>query len=329
MAMTGKKFFPRTLIQSAFALISLFLGWRFYYFYAFLESGGTSGSYYRPAGVEAFTPLSSIVGLRAWIGTGIFDYVHPAGLVILITALTVSFLFRKSFCSWICPFGFFEEILGRLGSRVLPVKLTIPGWLDLLFRSIKYILLAFFISSVFFMMDTQAAVSFMESPYNKLVDLKMLKFFLNISTTGLAVFGFLILMAFLFEHFWCRYLCPYGALMGLMGWLSPSRVIRNEELCIDCGKCDKACPGKLKISQSKKLLSPECNGCLNCVNTCPAEGALTYTFAGKFGGSAYLLPAIMLGLFAFAIIAAMVTGYWESSVPLREIMYYFPMLEQI
>ncbi len=324
-----KKLFPRNVIQSLFVFISLYLGWRFINFYTFLASGGTSGSTYRPAGVEAFTPLSSLVGLRVWIGTGIFDYVHPAGLVILLTALAVSFLFRKSFCSWICPFGFIEEMLGRIGAWVLPRKLSIPWWLDLPLRGLKYILLVFFVGSVFFMMDAEAAFSFMESPYNKLVDLKMLEFFLNISATGAAVFGFLILMSFLFEHFWCRYLCPYGALMGLLGWLSPSRISRNEQLCIDCGNCDKACSGRLKVSRNKNVLSPECNGCLDCVNSCPVDGALTYSFAGKFKGAKYLLPATMLGLFALMIIVAIMTGHWESSVSLREVMYYFPLLKQI
>lgn len=324
-----KKILPRNVVQAVFILISLYLGWRFLNFYIYLESGGTAGSAYRPAGVEAFTPLSSLVGLRAWIGTGIFDYIHPAGLVIFLTALVISLLFRKSFCSWICPFGFIEEVLGRIGSRVLPWKLAVPRWLDLPLRGIKYLLLAFFAGSVFFMMDTKSAVSFMESPYNKLVDLKMLKFFLNISSTGLVVFGFLILMSFLFKHFWCRYLCPYGALLGLIGWLSPSRITRREHLCIDCGKCDKACPGKLKVSQHKKVLSPECTGCLDCVNSCPVDGALTYTLAGRLGDIKYLLPAVMLGLFALITISAMVTGYWESSVTVREVMYYFPLLEYI
>lgn len=211
MAKPVKKFVPRNIIQSVFILICLYLGWRFLHYYNYLESGGATGSFYRPAGVEGFTPLSSMVGLRAWIGTGIFDYVHPAGLVIFLTALAVSLLFRKSFCSWICPFGFIEEMLGRFGSRVLPRKLTVPRWLDLPLRGVKYILLAFFAGSVFFTMDAHSAVAFMESPYNKLVDLKMFRFFLNISSTGLSVFGFLILMSFLFGHFWCRYLCTHGS----------------------------------------------------------------------------------------------------------------------
>lgn len=319
----------RNLAQINFVLISLFIGWRFIGFYTYLETGSSSGSFSRPPGVEAFTPLSSLVGLRVWLGTGTFDYVHPAGLVVLTTALLISILFRKSFCSWICPFGFIEEIVGKLGTKLISKRLTMPKWLDLPLRSIKYILLAFFAYSVFFVMDDQSAISFMESPYNKIVDLKMLKFFLNISTTGIAVFGFLILMSFLFKHFWCRYLCPYGALLGLMGWLSPSMITRCEEKCINCGACDKACPSRLTVSMKKTVVTPECNGCLECVNKCPVNGTLTYNFAGKPSRYKYLLPAIMLVIFALAIVTAKLTGYWESSVSLREVMLLFPLLDQI
>lgn len=319
----------RNMVQIVFVLISLYIGWRFINFYTYLETGSSSGNFSRPPGVEAFTPLSSLVGLKVWLTTGIFDYVHPAGLVVLISALLISFLFRKSFCSWICPFGFIEELVGRLGGKILQRKIMPPKWLDIPLRGLKYILLTFFVYSVFFVMDSQSALSFMESPYNKIVDLKMLEFFLNISITGLAVFGFLIIMSFLFKHFWCRYLCPYGALLGLMGWLSPSRVTRSEETCINCGACDKACPSRLAVSIKKNVVSPECNGCLECINKCPVDGALTYNFMGKPAQYKYLLPAVMLGLFALIILTAKMTGYWESSVTLREVMLLFPLLDQI
>lgn len=319
----------RNMVQIAFVFISLYIGWNFLSFYTYLETGGSSGVFIRPPGVEAFTPLSSLVGLRVWLGTGIFDYVHPAGLVVLITALLISFLFRKSFCSWICPFGFIEEVVGKLGAKIMKRRITVPRWLDIPLRSLKYILLTFFVYSIFFMMDGQSAISFMESPYNKIADLKMLKFFLNISTTGIAVFGFLIIMSFIFKHFWCRYLCPYGALLGLLGWLSPSRITRSEETCINCGACDKACPSRLAVSTKKSVVSPECNGCLECISKCPVDGALTYNFAGKPNQYKYLLPVAMLGLFALVIITAKMTGYWESSFTLREVMLLFPLLDQI
>jgi len=319
---------PRNLVQLFFVLLSLYIGWQFYNFYVYLETAGLSGSPVRPPAVEAFIPLSALVGLRSWLGTGIFDYVHPAGLTVFLAILLVSFLFRKSFCSWICPFGYLQEILSRTGNIIFPRKIKIAGWPDILLRSLKYIFLAFFVGSVFFMMSPEAAASFLNLPYNKLVDLKMLMFFLNISATGIAVFGFLIIMSILVDQFWCRYLCPYGALLGLLGWLSPAKIIRRENACINCGACDKACPGHLKVSAAKNILSPECSGCLNCIEACPVPGALEYGFFGAFRSKKYLLPAAMLATFLAAILFAKAAGYWQSSVTLEEVFGLYQYINQ-
>lgn len=319
----------RNCVQLIFVFISLYVGVRFINFYRYLETAGAAGSPYRPPGVEAFTPLSALVGLKVWLGTGTFDYIHPAGLMILVSALLISFLFRKSFCSWICPFGFLEELLGKLGHQIMPKKLKMPGWLDIGLRSLKYILLTFFIYSVFFMMSSLNALDFMKSPYNLMVDLKMLQFFLNISATGITIFAFLAIMSVLFDHFWCRYLCPYGALLGILGWFSPSRISRQEDLCVNCQACNKACPSRLNVSMSKNINSPECNACLSCVESCPVPGALSYNIMGFKGNRKYILPLAMVSVFALILIAAIVSGYWESSVSLREVMMYYPYLNQM
>jgi len=315
----------RTLVQVFFVATSFNIGWKFINYFKYIETAGLSGTAFRPPAVEAFVPLSALVGMRAWLGTGMWDYVHPAGLTIFLTAILVSFLFRKSFCSWICPFGFLEELLGRVSRKFRPRKLNMPKWPDRVLRSVKYILLGLFIGSIFFGMSAEAAAAFLEIPYNKLVDIQMLRFFLNISLTGILVFSFLIVMSVLFDHFWCRYLCPYGALLGLVGWISPSRISRHTDLCINCGACDKTCTGHLKVSSAKNIISPECNGCLNCIESCPVSGALEFNFLGKLGGMKYLLPAAMLVVFASAIMWAKTTGHWESSVTLQEVFTFFPM----
>src|SRR5208283_4913784 len=67
---------------------------------------------------------------------------------------------------------------------------------------------------------------------------------------------------------------PYGALLGLTSWLSPTRIRRNAETCIDCGKCAKACPSALPVDKLVQIRSVECTGCLECVAVCPAQNAL-------------------------------------------------------
>jgi len=320
---------PRRLVQILFVLISIYIGWRFINYFTYLQTAGAAGSPARPPGVEAFMPLSALVGLRAWFETGNFDPIHPAGLTILLIAILMSLLLRKSFCSWVCPFGFLEEMLAWLGGKVTPQKITLPKWLDLSLRSIKYILLFLFIAGVFILMSGTDAVSFLYSPYNLLVDVEMLLFFLNISAIGIGIFIFLIVMSVFIEHFWCRYLCPYGALLGLAGWFSPSRIQRDGNSCINCHSCDNACPGRLTISSVKTVTSPECYSCLNCVNSCPVSGALEYNFLGRLGQNKYFLPTAVLLTFILGVAAAKLTGHWESALSVKDAMIFFEAINKI
>ncbi len=72
-----------------------------------------------------------------------------------------------------------------------------------------------------------------------------------------------------------RYLCPYGGFLGLVSLLSPMRITRNSNTCIDCAKCAKACPSALPVDQLLQIRSAECTGCLECVAVCPAKDTLT------------------------------------------------------
>ena len=88
------------------------------------------------------------------------------------------------------------------------------------------------------------------------------------------VMGVLILGSVFVQGFWCRYLCPYGALLGFFSWASPTRVVRNADPCVDCGLCNQVCMARLPVSTATKVTIPECTGCLDCVAECPVTEAL-------------------------------------------------------
>ncbi len=121
----------------------------------------------------------------------------------------------------------------------------------------------------------------MMTPYGLIADVKMLDFFRTLTLTGIIVLGILAGLSLLIQNFWCRYLCPYGALMGLVSLLSPTKIRRDTEACIDCGKCSKACPAHLKVDQLVQIRSVECSACLACVASCPVENALQFALPPK------------------------------------------------
>lgn len=218
----------RIFIQSVFALLCLGAGYQFFHFY--LWAVGKSDVYVpRPPSVEGFLPISALLGLKRFVLTGRYDDVHPAGLTIFLAALTIALLLRKGFCGWICPVGFASNLIEKGGKKIQFIQ-HLPPWLDLPLRSIKYFLLAFFCYVILWKMDLSAVEAFIYSPYNKIVDGKMLLLFLEPSKLTLQVLVALILISFVLRNFWCRYLCPYGALLGLLGFISPAQVKRKPEL---------------------------------------------------------------------------------------------------
>jgi polyferredoxin len=213
------------------------------------------------------------MNLRVLLWTGRMPVLHPAGMMLLIAFLAASWIFRKSFCGWICPVGTVSEYLWRLGRQAFGRNFRVPRWADIALRSLKYLLLALFGYAVA-SMSVDAIRAFLEGPYGIVDDVKMLNFFRYLGLGGGMVIAVLVITSVFIQNFWCRYLCPYGALMGLASMASPLRIRRDPDLCIDCAKCAKACPSALPVDRLVTIRSAECTACLQCVADCPAAGAL-------------------------------------------------------
>jgi polyferredoxin len=172
----------------------------------------------------------------------------------------------------------------------------------------------------------------MSSPYGIIADVRMLNFFRHIGQTAAIVLGLLGVASLFIKNFWCRYLCPYGALLGIVSLASPARIRRNTESCIDCAKCAKACPSALPVDKLITIKSAECTGCLECVAVCPAQDTLSLALPhfvlpqilGQKGQGATRqapripvwamaagIAALFLGIVGFAKTA----GHWDSPVP--------------
>ena len=232
----------RILIQFCYLGFILWLGMRFCQFVLYVRSGGTAPFVSRPPGIEGFLPISGLLGTSSWLQGGGINPVHPAAVVIFLTVLAVSFLLRRSFCSWICPVAAISECSWKGGFKLLRRNLRLPRWLDIAMRGIKYLLLLFFLYTVAVVMSPEAMQAFIYSDYHKVADVRLLDFFRHLSPTALGIILFLLAASALVRNPFCRYLCPYGALLGLVALLSPTRVTRNLERCVSCGVCSQVCP---------------------------------------------------------------------------------------
>jgi polyferredoxin len=319
-------------VQLLFLVLICYVGFRFVQFAGQLGKGMLP-MIDRPPGVEMFLPISALVSLKYFALTGIINQIHPSGFVLFIIICTTALIAKKGFCSWVCPLGLLSEYLLKIHYLIFKSGFKLPVILDRVLRSIKYLLALFFIWSIFFNMPIEAIESFINSPYNILADIKMLKFFTHISTTAFFIIFGLIILSVIIPNFWCRYLCPYGAVLGVLSFLSMGRINHHISHCTDCGKCEKVCPGLINIRQGRNRSSLECSACLRCVNVCPEKGALKFSFfKNRFSLGSIGVGLIFLIIFSFGIGMARITGHWENRISKKSYFYYMMtqgMMERI
>jgi polyferredoxin len=329
----------RHIVQWAFVALNLWLGLEFFLWARYFERGGVGTFVARPSGAEGWLPIAGLMNFKVFVSTGEVPAIHPAAMFLFVAFVAMSVLLKKAFCSWLCPVGTLSENLHRIGKKVFGRNLRLPRWADIALRGLKYLLLGFFVF-VIGGMSTEMLLGFMQTPYGLIADVKMLNFFRDMGITAAVVIGLLVLLSMLVENFWCRYLCPYGALLGLTSLLSPVKIRRDAEACIDCAKCAKACPAHLPVDQLVQIRSAECSACMICVAACPAENALQFSLPPREAAAPaerwyrralgpVAVTAALAYIFLGLVLWARATGHWNTNVPNEVYMHLVPKANSV
>jgi ferredoxin len=126
------------------------------------------------------------------------------------------------------------------------------------------------------------------------------------------------------QNVWCRYLCPYGALLGLLSLASPVRVTRAKGTCIDCRLCTRACPSRIQVHRAHRVGSDECMACYRCVEACPVKDTLRMEAPGGRNVAGWVFGALAVGLFVGITGLAMLMGHWKSAVSPTQYLKLIP-----
>jgi polyferredoxin len=210
----------------------------------------------------------------------------PVWIGLLAAGLASALLFKRAACSVACPLFACGELLWRFGARRFGRNVAPPFWFDLLLRSAKYLLLAW----VLLWLSTG---NWPELPAGAWPPVLLL--------------AALLILSLFFQLPWCRYLCPYGALLGLAALPSLLTIRRSTRHCVRCHKCSNRCPANLPVMLLTSVRSAECFACYRCIDGCPAPGALAFAPPGKRGVPAWV-TGILLSLLLFAGILAGLTN---------------------
>lgn len=265
----------------------------------------------RPEAVAGLLPVGHFTSFFAWVRGGGWDVLLPAGLVIIIGAITLSVLLKRGFCGWICPVGTVWEIAAFLG-RMFGTTLTVPKWLDRVGRGIRYAL-ATMILAFLFLVPLDQAVEFRNFPYMWVADVKIIEGFG--SPAFLIAIAVAFVLSMLLSPVWCRYLCPLGGWYSVLGLASPTAVHREEAPCTHCHRCTRACHARVDVeAASGRVWAPECDGCMDCVRACPAPGALTARLLGRWRIAPWLWAVLVVGLWLAIFAGAKLSGNWDSTL---------------
>ncbi|PTA48904.1 4Fe-4S ferredoxin [Shewanella morhuae] len=274
----------------------------------------------RPDVVDAFLPIAGGIELKAIISLNLWDQTHPAAAVMLAAVLITGLLCKRAFCGWACPLGLAGEYLYAFRKRFIKAELTPPAWLDWPLRMLKYLLLLA-LCYIVIGMPAQSIPNYLDGNYHKIADLKMALFFLTPSLITLLVFSLILALAAWRRQGFCRYLCPYGAMLGILSFASPLKIRRDTQHCLietkgmKCDKCTRACPANIIVHTKTTVRTDECQACMRCVAACPKSAALGFGLkSGHRLGHKGLLALVLITLFILPL-GAYLSGFWHSQTP--------------
>jgi polyferredoxin len=270
----------------------------------------------RPNAVAGIIPIGAYMSFFAWLKTGLWDTVLPAGVVIIISALVMSLLLKRGFCGWICPVGAFFQIPADIGKRLRKGgNLPVHRWVDLALRGLRDAMAVAAVALLGVIVPIGVALGFRHYDFYYVADIRIVKYFVHPplwwSVTGLAVVG----LSLAYGNVWCRWLCPLGAIYGTVGTASLTNVCRDTEACASCGKCAQACPNRVPVDKLSIVRAPECDGCQTCVRTCTQPGALEPRILGRWRLAWWTWPVTALALWLGIYAVAVLTHNWASPLP--------------
>jgi polyferredoxin len=206
----------------------------------------------------------------------------------MIIGFLLALLFGPVFCGWVCPFGTVQEWFASIGRKIFKKRRYnhfIPAKIDRVLRYARYLVLAW----VIYMTATTGTLIFAAyDPYFALFNF----WSSEVAVGGLVVLGLTLVASLFVERPWCKYACPYGAVLGITNLFRVFSIRRSASTCKLDLACDITCPMNINVSSKSIVRDHQCISCLECTSEARCPVAATVMFSTGMKTPAVKIPEI-------------------------------------
>lgn len=243
-----------------------------------VETGSGGIPFLSNASLHAVCPFGGVVTIYQYATTGTFvQHIHEAAFALMVIGLLLAVFFGPVFCGWVCPLGTVQEWVSSLGKKVFRRRFNhfVPEKLDKILRYIRYVVLAWVI---YMTASTGTLVFASYDPYFALFNL----WSSEVAIGGVIVLATTLGLSLFVERPWCKYACPYGAVLGISNLFRVFGIRRSASTCKADGACSIMCPMNIAVDTKTTVHDHQCISCLECTSEaiCPVAGTVVFSSRG-------------------------------------------------
>lgn len=277
---------------------------------ALAESGGGI-AFLSQSSLHALCPFGGVVTLYNLFTLGTFiKKIHMSSVILMTLVFALAVLFGPVFCGWVCPLGSIQEWTGKIGKKIFSKKFNnfIPKNIDKYFRYFRYLV---FIMVVYVTSKSGYLMFSNIDPYNALFTF----WTHEVSIPALIILIITLVASIFIERPWCKYLCPYGALLGLFNKIRIFKIRRNAASCISCRNCDRVCPMNIEVSNTDKVNNLQCISCYECTSEshCPKPDTINMKAKNSKNVKIIITGVLVMTVIFGGIAATIAADIWSTT----------------
>jgi len=203
--------------------------------------------------------------------SGNFNFIQAfPSLMEFVIVMFLTILMGRWFCGWLCAFGTYNDFIYLLSRKVFKVKFRVDEKVDAVLKYVKYLVLLFIL-----IVGVSMGSNILEgtSPWDAFAQITN---FSNVYSTlfiGFILLALITIGAFFIERFFCRYLCPLGAVFSIFSKIGIVKINKPSDKCGKCRACTNNCSMGIDLYKVNKVKGGDCINCLKCVEVCPRKNA--------------------------------------------------------